>query len=931
VSLNEHERSRAGGNPQHAQSTQHPRRRPPPRLAAWLLRRVLPADARGAAILGDLLEEFHATAAVDCDTQRAGTATAAAATARAATWRYWRHAISIGTRYLFIRVTRSSMAVTPREDLPAPRRAPMGFGLLHEDVRYALRGLLRTPTFTLIALATLALGIGASTAIFSLAYTVLVRPLPYPNPDRLVFIAEVPSGHPEWRNGVAWLNFIDWRAHVTSYEELAVSLNDAVNVTGDRPQRLQSRTNTWNIFRVLGAQPVLGRLFTEEDGRADAAPVVVISHELWVSDYGGNPSVIGQILPIERTAHTIIGVLPPGFRYGSRADVWRPLEPLAAQDFRGMTKRGNHANLYAVGRLKPSVTIAQARSEIETLAANLSREYPDTNSGASAALAPLADIIVERYRPTFIVLAGSVALLLLIACVNLANLLLTRGSTRAHELAIRAALGGSRWRIARQLLVEQGLLIAAGVALGAITGSALLELLIALAPRDVPRLDEVRLNDGLLLYTAAASGLCALAFGFIPAFKASSVRGQELLVRAGRTAQLSTTRMRRGLMIAEVGVATILLVGSGLMVQTMLRLTQSNPGFDTRNLLTLNIDMKIPTWPAPKRQATFASIVERLRALPGVENAGLTLSLPMDGIRWGSQFILGDRPVPPPSQLPGAAFTPVSTGYFEMMKIPLVRGRLFDRTDGPDSAPVAIINETVARAFWPGRDPIGQRLKQGFPGDPNLWRMIVGVVGDVKTGGLDIAAPTEIYLPIAHARQNTWVVVVRGEHVDRMAGAVTAALREFDKDLPIFGVKTMDEVMSNANAQKRVSMVVLSVFGLVAVLLAMIGLYGVITYCVTERTQEIGVRMALGATGGQVLRLFLRQGIIAAACGIAVGVAVAIWLTRWLETLLFGVTATDVPTFAAVVAILLVVAIAASYIPARRAARVDPLTALRCE
>jgi putative ABC transport system permease protein len=883
----------------------------PPRLAQWLLRRVLPGDARGASILGDLLEEFYGDAGPD----------------RRARWQYWRHALSIGTRYLF-----ASPLTPTREDLPPPRRAPMGFGLLHEDVRYAIRALRRTPGFTIVALTTLALGIGASTAIFSLVYTVLLRPLPYASPERLVHITET-GGPRKSPNGVSWINFGDWRTRATTFEDLAATLSDAVNVTGDHPQRLNSRTSSWNFLRVLGVQPAAGRVFSEADARPDAPPVVVISHELWVRDYAASLSAIGQPLPIEHLPHTIIGVLPAGFVYRAPADVFRLVEPLAIKDFRGMTFRGNHTNLFVVGRLKAGATVAQAGAEMDTIAANLEREYPYTNASTGAQVLPLVDVIVARYRPTFLVLSGGVLLLLLIACVNLANLLLTRGTTRTHELSIRAALGGSRWRLVRQLLVEQVLLIALGALLGALTGRLLLMVLIALAPADVPRLTEVRLNDWLLLYTAAISGLSALAFGFIPALKASSVRGQELLVRSGRTPSLSTTHIRRGLMVAEVAVATILLAASGLMVQTMVKLAQVDPGFDASHLLTMNIEMMGDQWKdEAKRRVAYVQMIDRLRALPGVDSVAMALSLPVDGSRWASFFVTSENPNPPRDQVPFASFDPVSSGYFEAMKMHLVRGRFFDQSDTGGNRHTLVINESAANRLFPGQDPIGKRIMQGLPKDDHPWRTIVGVVNDVKMDGIDRNALPQFYVPIAdEPAMRQFVVVMRGDRADQLTASASAALREFDKELPIYTVQTMDRLMMNTIGRQRVSMVVLTVFGAVALLLAVIGLYGVITYGVTERTQEIGLRIALGATGGQVLSLFLRQGLTAAIAGIGVGTAVALGLTRWLETLLFGVTATDATTFAIVVAVLLLVATAACYLPARRAARVDPLIALRWE
>jgi predicted permease len=720
------------------------------------------------------------------------------------------------------------------------------------DVRYAARVLRRSPRFTVTALTLLVVGIGSTTAIISIAYAVLVRPLPYPGAERLVFVAETKG------NGVAWPNFEDWQRRATSFDGLASSLADAVIVTsGPVPRRFLSRSVTLNFFRVLDVQPVRGRLFDDTDVRPDAAAAAVVSHAFWMREFGGDPAAIGQKITL-RNPYTVIGVLPPGFRYMTPADVYLLLEPQVAANYRGMPGRGTHTSLYAVGRLKPGVSVTAARTEMRTIAAALALEYPQTNTGSDVHLVPLADRIVGDMAPTLTVLAGAVTLLLLIACVNLAVLLLNKSASRAHEFSIRAAIGAGRWTLIRQLLIEQGLLVVTGGVLAALAGAAILAGLISMAPPDMPRLDEIRLDLAVLSWTTLLSCACAFVFGALPALKASGIGGQALVVRSGRGSTRQNSLLRRSLLIGEVVVATVLLSGSGLMVHTMLRLSRVDPGFDPHNLQTVMFSLAGPDWPDPRKKAFFGEVVERLRAVPGVENAALTYSLPIVGSNWWSTFTVAGRPIPPGAVMmdfPSAGMVPVSATYFETLKIPLIRGRSFDRSDTPDSQPVAIINDSLVNLYWRKRggdvkekgpafvtadeDPIGQQIRLGGSGPTGgygPWRTVVGIVGDVKQHGLD-------------------------------------------QDTP----------------------------------------------------QQISVRMALGATSRDVLRLFLRHGLIIIAVGIACGLAATVAAAQTLESLVFGVEATDPATLGTVAALLTVVTLVATSMPARSATRVDPLEGLRSE
>ncbi len=812
------------------------------------------------------------------------------------------------------------------------------------DLRYGARLLWRSPRFTATALTVLVLGIGSTTAIFSVAYTVLVRPLPYADPDRLVFLAE------QQGSGIAWPNFEDWRRRATSFDGIAGSLADAVIVTGGQlPRRLDSRSVTVNFFGVLGVSPIQGRLFDESDARPGAAGALVVSHAFAVREFGSAPAAIGQTVSM-RTPFTVIGVLPPGFRYMTAADVYLLLEPQVAANYRGM-QGYSRTGFYAVGRLEPGVDMTSARAEMQQIMAALALEHPQANSGSGVFIMPLGDRVVRDMAPTLTVLAGAVALLLLIACVNLASLLLNRSASRAHEFGVRAAIGGTRWSLVRQLLIEHALLVGAGGVLGAVAGAAILSGLVAVAPPDTPRLDEIRLDVVVLSCTTLFSCGCAFLFGLLPALRASHADGHAMALRSGRGSTRQSSLLRRGLLIGEVAVATVLLSGSGLMVHSMLRLSKVDPGFDPHNLQTVQFSLAGPAWPDPRKQAFFAEAAERLRAVPGVENAAITYSLPILGSNWWNWFAVFGRPIPPGAvrmDMPSAGIVPVSATYFETLKIPVIRGRSFDRSDTPESQPVAIINTSLVNLYWrrhggvkergpafinADEDPIGQQIRLGGSRPDEgygPWRTIIGIVGDVKQHGVDQDTPQQIFLPVVQQTRTTVFAVARTRGTVS-SSAIETAIRDLDRSVPVFNDRTVDQVMREAASRRRVAAVVLSVFAAAAVLLAAIGLYGVIAQSVNERRREIGVRMALGAPAGQILRLFLRHGLIVVIVGIGCGVVAALAAARSLASLVFGVTVTDPATLATVAALLTVVTLLSCYIPARSATRVDPLEALRLE
>ena len=803
-----------------------------------------------------------------------------------------------------------------------------GMEAVVQDAKYAVRTLRRSPRFALTALALLVLGIGSTTAILSIVYEVLVRPLPYADADRLVFITEKDGA------GVAWPNFLDWQSSARSFDGLAGSFADAAILrSGELPRRFESRAVTWNFFRVLGVGPAQGRLFDAADARADAPLAIVVSHRFWATELAASPAAIGRKLQVGAQIATVVGVLPPDFRYLTSADIYRPIEPLVATNYRGMQSRTTHTTYYVVGRLKDDVPIETARVEMQRIQQAIGREFvaPKQLKNLGADLKPLSERIIGTMGPTLTVLGGAVTLLLLITCVNLAALLLNRGSSRASEFRIRAAIGGSRWQVMRQLLVEHGVLIAVGAVLGAVAGAWILVGFVYLAPRDMPRLEEIHVDLGVISSITVLTCICAFVFGIVPMLRTVGASGEGM--RAGQGVSRHGGWLRSGLMIGEIALATVLLSGSALMVHTMVRLNRVDPGFDPRHLQTAMFSLSGRAWTEERQQAFYPRVVERLRAIPGVEDASITYSLPILGSNWWTVFMIQGVPAEHwnvVGEAPNAGMVPATPGYFEMLRIPLVKGRYFDGTDAIGSQPVAIVNATAAQKYWPNESPIGKQIQLGFPGQPyGPVRTIVGVVGDIRQDGVDHDASRQVFLPATQQSRTTMYAIIRTSGAGVPPASIANAIHDLDRTIPVFNDRTLGDVMTAAVSYRRTAMVVLSVFGVVALILAAIGLYGVIAQGVADRRQEIGVRIALGATAARVIRMFLSHAAAIIAIGVPVGVAAAIVASRSLSGLVFGIKATDPLTYASVAAVLIGITIVASYLPALAATRIDPLKALR--
>ncbi|HKP72929.1 MAG TPA: ABC transporter permease, partial [Pyrinomonadaceae bacterium] len=765
----------------------------------------------------------------------------------------------------------------------------------------------------------------------------LLSPLPFENPERIVNISEGARADIGDGDGVLSIpDLKDLRAQTQTLEYLAGYWRSGTILTdGGEPERAYGALVNADYFPLLGVRPALGRTLTREDEQPGAPRVIVISHGLWQRRFGGNPSIVGQQVNFGKDSLTVIGVMPPGFEFPFQEeaqDYWEPLFNSSAAKAEE-NNRGAHS-LPVIGKLKPGVSIEQARAELDTIARRLEQQYPDTNTGTAFSVVPTHEVMVRHIRPALLVLLAAVGFVLLIACANVANLLLARAATRAKEIAIRTALGAGRRRIVMQLLTESLLLALVGGGLGLLLAMWGVDLLVAASPADIPRAQEIGLDARVVIFTLGVSVLTGVIFGLAPALQASKPDLNEALKDGGRgsTEGLRHNRVRSLLVVSEVALSLVLLIGAGLLIKSFVRLMNTDPGFDRHNLLALDVPLSVSKYDTPEKQvAFFQQAVERAKVLPGVRDAGLTDSLPLGNGNSEITFNIVGRAPFPRGQEPAASIHVADSDYFRTMSIPVKRGRVFTDRDTLNSPQVLVVNETFARMFFPNEDPIGKSILIGDQNPPP--REIVGVVGDVRYEALDADTHPEYYTAFAQNPERRMNLVVRTQTNDpaNMTAAVRGVIKELDSRQAIWQTRTMEQLLAKSVAGKRFNMLLLGVFAGVALVLAALGIYGVMAYSVTRRTHEIGIRIALGAKHSDVLKLVVGQGMLLAGIGLALGLAVAALVTRVMASLLYGVSATDAATFATITALLAVVAFIACYIPARRATKVDPMIALRYE
>jgi putative ABC transport system permease protein len=800
---------------------------------------------------------------------------------------------------------------------------------LLQDLRYGARMLFKQPGFTLIAIVTLALGIGANAAIFSVVNAVLLRPLPYKEPERLMVIRETKLPQfPEF--SVSPGNFLDWKAQNTVFERLVAMNNSSFNLIGTgEPERLRGMFVSDGFFALFGATPQLGRDFLPEEDQPGRNFVVMLSNGLWQRRFGSDPTIVNQAITLNGQRYTVIGVMPASFRYGGRElDLWTPIAFTAQQ----AQNHGGHY-LQTVGRLKPGVTVEQARTEMVSIAARLATQYPDANTGWGVKLGPMLEFAVRDIKPALLVLLGAVAFVLLIACANVANLLLARAAGRQKEIAIRTAIGAGRGRIVRQLLTESILLSLAGGAVGLALAYWGTKLLLTLAPPNLPRMSAVGLDGRAFGFTVAITLLTGVIFGLVPALQASKPNLNEVMKDAGRGSTEGGRRqlIRSTLVVLEVASALVLLVGAGLMIKSFWRLQHVDPGFNPNNALTAAINLPRQKYPEVDQQAAFyQQLIAKVSTLPGVQTVGASNVIPLGDNDYVLGFVIEGRPPVPAGASQSTSYYAVSADYFKAMGIPLLKGRVFTEQDAKNATRVAVINETLAKKFFPNEDPLGKRIH--VTNGPTTFREIVGIVGDVKQYGLDQETTLQTYEPFTQQPFTFMSLVVRtaGEPLS-LSPAIRNEILQIDKEQPVSSFATLDQLVSTSIARQKFSMLLLGVFATVALILAAVGIYGVLSYAVTQRTHEIGIRMALGAGRRDVLRLVVGHGMMLTGVGVGAGLAAAFLLTRLMTTLLFGVSATDPLTFGLIAFVLVSIALLACWIPARRATKVDPLIALRCE
>jgi putative ABC transport system permease protein len=804
-------------------------------------------------------------------------------------------------------------------------------GTFFQDLRYGARMLLKQPGFTLIAVVTLALGIGANTAIFSVVNGVLFRALPYADADRLywVTIDRQDLGN---RFTLSNADFLVVKQHNQSFENLAAVQGERMNLTGGRePERIAALRVSAEFFSALGARAELGRTFLPEEDQPGKPLVAVVSHSLWQRHLNSDPEPGGRTISLNDKLYTVIGVMPPDFRFVRAVDVWPILQVTTP-------KRRGPFTMRLVAKLKPGIDNGQLSAELSAWQDEAEREWPEPQNALTRwtyAAEPLKEVITGNLRPVLLVLLAAVGCVLLIATANVANLLLARASTREREMAIRSAMGASRFRLLRQLLTESVLLAAAGGALGLLLASYGLELLLKLEGGSLPRVNEIGIDKGVLVFTSCVSLLSGILFGLAPALQVSRTNLNESLKEGGRSSTETRGRKRlRGLLVvSQTALALVLLAGAGLMIKSFMRLQQVNPGFNPEGLLTLQVLPPPMRYGEAQKQIAFhRELLDRVRSLPGVQSAGTSSDVPPQNVSDVDMFEVAGQPVPPGQNHPLAERIILSTDYFSAMGIPLLSGRDFERTDDTDAPPVAIINQTMAQRYFSAGEAVGGRIHFGDFGPDAAWITIVGVVGDVKNNGLSAEDGLTIYQPFEQGPTVPISIFLRSSsHPEPLIAGVRDVVQALDKDLPIANIKTGDQLLYDAVGQPRFHTFLIALFAAVAMLLAAVGIYGVISYSVAQRTHEIGIRLAVGARPQDVLLLVIRQGMIMTSIGTAIGLFAAFGLTRLMTSLLFRVSATDPITFAGVATLLVAVALVACWIPARRATKVDPIVALRYE
>jgi predicted permease len=818
--------------------------------------------------------------------------------------------------------TQTAESVGDRRGLPF-------FDTLWQDLVYAARVLRRNRGFTATAVITFALGIGVNSAIFSIVNAILLRPLPLADPARLVMIFATEARRSLQFDGVSYPAFIDWQEQNRSFESMAAFANrDLPLGTSDEVVVARGKVVSANLFDVVGVQPAIGRAF--RDWRLGSADVVILSDGFWKRHFGGSPSAIGQTVRIDERPHTIVGVMPPRFTLdGDSEDYFQPL---------GINTNRGRGFLRTVGRLRRGVALEQARDDMSAIARRLERLYPDTHEGVGANLVPMADAVARRVRMGLLTIMSVVGVVLLIACANVASLMLARGATRQQELALRAALGAGRLRLVRQLLTESAVIAAAGGVLGLLvahwTASAL-----AAAVADqfrVPGIDSVRTDGMVLLFTLCVSAAAGLGFGIAPAFACLSTDPSERLREASRSATgRRAPRARRGLVIAETALALALLVGGGTLIRTFLKLRATPPGFNSARLIKADLSLPLPSFQQlDTRVGFYQAALQRVRALPGVRAAAFVSILPLNNRNNTESFHIVGKPDPSPTRGFSAVFNIASAGYFRMMGIPIRGGREFEERDAAGAPDVAVINEAAARAFWPSESPLGRQIVLPINNEPSRILTVVGVVGDVRQASLGIPPRPEIAIsPMQSRLPGSSVTIVAQTEGDPKAltGSLRAAVHSANPLVPISLIATVDDVVSNSIVEPRLYATLLGAFALLALVLACVGLYGLIAYSVSQRRHEFGVRVALGAAQSAIMRLVVGEGLHLAAAGVGIGLVVAVAATRLLVGLVVGVEPQDPVTFAAVTFVLVAATLLATYIPARRAARVDPIAALRDE